>query len=142
MGSHSAKSRQGSGGVWTVICSGTQHFANLLDSPRPARGLLHTEEVTGSIPVSPTRSEAMRVSIKLPVGAIPVSHVVSEPVRCRPWWAGVAGAKTASTSITRGSAATLRPTGIVRVAGVALSVSSRASAAESRAGLEGHDQHR
>jgi hypothetical protein len=59
MGSHPAKSRQESGGVWTVICPGKQHFANLLDSSRPARGLLHTEEVTGSIPVSPTRSEAM-----------------------------------------------------------------------------------
>jgi hypothetical protein len=29
-----------------VICPGKQHFANLLDSSRPARGLLHTEEVT------------------------------------------------------------------------------------------------
>jgi hypothetical protein len=57
MGSHPAKSRQESGGVWTVICPGKQHFANLLDSSRPAPGLLHTEEVTGSIPVSPTRSE-------------------------------------------------------------------------------------
>src|SRR5271170_1202586 len=55
MGSHSAKSRQESGGVWTVICPGKQHVANLLDSSRPARGLLHTEEVTGSIPVSPTQ---------------------------------------------------------------------------------------
>jgi len=55
MGSHPAKSRQESGGVWTVICPGKQHFANLLDSSRPARGLLHTEEVTGSIPVSPTQ---------------------------------------------------------------------------------------
>src|SRR5579859_760598 len=35
--------------------------------------LVHTEEVTGSIPVSPTRSEAMWVSLKLPVGAIPVA---------------------------------------------------------------------
>ena len=49
MGSHPAKSRQESGGVWTVICPGKQHFANLLDSSRPARGLLHTEEVTGSM---------------------------------------------------------------------------------------------
>ncbi len=55
MGSHLAKSRQESGGVWTVICPGKQDFANLLDSSRPARGLLHTEEVTGSIPVSPTQ---------------------------------------------------------------------------------------
>jgi hypothetical protein len=55
MGSPSAKRRQESGGVWTVICPGKQHFANLLDSSRPARGLLHTEEVTGSIPVSPTQ---------------------------------------------------------------------------------------
>ena len=55
LGSHPAKSRQDPGGVWTVICAGKQHFANLLDSSRPARGLLHTEEVTGSIPVSPTQ---------------------------------------------------------------------------------------
>jgi hypothetical protein len=55
MGSHSAKSRQEPEGVWTVICPGKQHFANLLDSSRPAPGLLHTEEVTGSIPVSPTQ---------------------------------------------------------------------------------------
>ena len=54
MGSHPAKSRQGSGGVWTVICPRKQHFWNRLDSSRPARGLLHTEEVTGSIPVSST----------------------------------------------------------------------------------------
>ncbi len=52
--SHPAKSRQESGGVRTVICPGKQHFANLLDSSRPGRGLPHTEEVTGSIPVSPT----------------------------------------------------------------------------------------
>src|ERR1700722_14883385 len=52
------------------FCPGKQHFANLLDSSGPALGLLHTEEVTGSIPVSPTRSEAMWGSIKLPVGAI------------------------------------------------------------------------
>jgi hypothetical protein len=74
LGSHPAKRRQESGGVWTVICPGKQHFANLLDSPRPARGLLHTEEVTGSIPVSPTRSEAMWISIKLTMGAIPVDR--------------------------------------------------------------------
>jgi len=55
LGSHSAKSRQESGGVWTVTCPGKQHFANLLDTSRPARGLLHTEEVTGSIPVWPTQ---------------------------------------------------------------------------------------
>jgi len=56
LGSHSAKSRQEFGGVRTVICPGKQHFANLLDSSRPARGLIHTEEVTGSIPVSPTQA--------------------------------------------------------------------------------------
>jgi len=65
MGSHPAKSRQESGGVWTVICPGKQHFAKLLDSSRPARGLLHTEEVTGSIPVSPTRSAAMSISVEI-----------------------------------------------------------------------------
>ena len=35
--------------------------------------LVHTEEVTGSIPVSPTRSEDMWISIKLTMGAIPVT---------------------------------------------------------------------
>jgi hypothetical protein len=39
--------------------------------------LVHTEEVTGSIPVSPTRSEAMWIFTKLTMGAIPVSQVVS-----------------------------------------------------------------
>jgi hypothetical protein len=34
---------------------------------------IHTEEVTGSIPVSPTRSEAIWISIKLTMGAIPVA---------------------------------------------------------------------
>src|SRR5580693_8985531 len=69
LGSHSAKSRQESGGVWTVICPGKQHFANLLDSSRPARGLLHTEEVTGSIPVSPTRSTAISISVEITIGS-------------------------------------------------------------------------
>jgi hypothetical protein len=77
LGSHSAKSR---------------HFANLLDSSRPARGLLQTEEVTGSIPVSPTRSEAMCFSIKLTMGAIPVSQALSGPAQ-RPGH-GPAPAKT------------------------------------------------
>ena len=41
MGSHPAKSRQESGGVWTVICPGKQHFANLLDSPSRSRPTSH-----------------------------------------------------------------------------------------------------
>jgi hypothetical protein len=86
MGNHSAKSRQESGGVWTVICPGKQHFANLLDSSRPARGLIHTEEVTGSIPVSPTRSEAIWISIELTMGAISITRgsaaTLCEPGRC------------------------------------------------------------
>ena len=35
--------------------------------------LVHTEEVTGSIPVSPTRSEAMSIFAEIAVGAIPVA---------------------------------------------------------------------
>ena len=54
MGSHSAKSRQEPGGVWTVICPGKQHFANLLDSSRPARGLLHAEAVDAAVIQSST----------------------------------------------------------------------------------------
>jgi len=34
--------------------------------------LVHTEEVTGSIPVSPTRSAAMSISVEITMGAIPV----------------------------------------------------------------------
>src|SRR5271156_1076972 len=45
--------------------------------------LVHTEEVTGSIPVSPTRSEAMWISIKLTTGAIPASKWSASPVRCQ-----------------------------------------------------------
>ena len=35
--------------------------------------LVHTEEVTGSIPVSPTSSEAMWIFAKISTGAIPVA---------------------------------------------------------------------
>src|SRR5512142_1275989 len=35
--------------------------------------LVHTEEVTGSIPVSPTRSDPMSLSVQVSVGAIPVA---------------------------------------------------------------------
>jgi hypothetical protein len=66
MGSHSAKSRQESGGVCRVLCPGKQLFGNFLDSSRPARGLLHTEEVTGSIPVSPTQLTGQSRSCDLP----------------------------------------------------------------------------
>ena len=38
-----------------------------------AMPLVHTEEVTGSIPVSPTRSEAMSILAGIAVGAIPVA---------------------------------------------------------------------
>jgi hypothetical protein len=37
--------------------------------------LVHTEEVTGSIPVSPTRSEAMWIFMAIRVGAIPVAKL-------------------------------------------------------------------
>jgi hypothetical protein len=36
--------------------------------------LVHTEEVTGSIPVSPTRSEAMWIFLEFTMGAIPLAH--------------------------------------------------------------------
>src|ERR1019366_7490279 len=68
--------------------SGARH-ALVCDSPRvagsmgsPARRraigsagerLVHTEEVTGSIPVSPTRSEGMWSFMKIVTGAIPVA---------------------------------------------------------------------
>jgi hypothetical protein len=49
--------------------------------------LVHTEEVTGSIPVPPTRSEAMWISIKVTMGAIPVAKWLASritPGRRRP----------------------------------------------------------
>src|ERR1700722_8754360 len=81
--------------------------------------LVHTEEVTGSIPVSPTRSEAMWHLHQAHDG----SH------SCKP---SGQGAGTLSAMAGRrgwgedsiyfdhpGGAATLRPIGIVRAAGVA-----------------------
>ena len=41
--------------------------------PSTSMQLVHTEEVTGSIPVSPTRSEAMSIFVGIAVGAIPVA---------------------------------------------------------------------
>src|SRR6516225_6699738 len=57
-------------------------------------------------------------------GSHSCSQVVGESIRSRLWRADVAGAKTASTSITRGSAATPRRIGTARAAGGAWSVSS------------------
>ena len=104
-------------------------FQPSADSPVPAAG----DWLSGRAPRShrgghwfdPSIAHQVRGYVDLHQvhdGSHSCSQVVSEPVRCRPWRAGVAGAKTASTSITRGSAATLRPIGIVRAAGVALSV--------------------
>ena len=63
-------------------------------------------------------------------GAIPVAKVLAtRHAVSTAWQAGVAGAKTASTSITQGNAATLGPTGIARAAGVAWSASVSAERA-------------
>ena len=40
---------------------------------RKMTGPIHTEEVTGSIPVSPTRSGGMSIFVGIAVGAIPVA---------------------------------------------------------------------
>ena len=84
LGSHPAKGRRESGGVWTVICPGRQHFGNLLDSSRPARGLLHTEEVTGSIPASPTfpQFKAMFRSLNLIFDLLPLRNCHLMVCRC------------------------------------------------------------
>ena len=42
--------------------------------------LVHTEEVTGSIPASPTRSAAISTSVGIAVGAIPVARAGTLPV--------------------------------------------------------------
>jgi hypothetical protein len=107
LGSHSAKGGQGSGGVCTVICPGKRHFANLLDSSRPSRGLLHTEEVTGSIPVSPPelagqlRSCLIRVRRRLAMLA-------------QAWWSGPAVliAVAAALSAHAWHGPTLSPVGV------------------------------
>jgi len=59
-------------------------------------------------------------------GSHSCSQAVSKPVPSRPWRAGAGRAKTASTSITRGNAAILRPIGIAQAVGGALSASSPA----------------
>jgi hypothetical protein len=51
--------------------------------------LVHTEEVTGSIPVSPTRSEHMSILVWITVGAIPVAK--SAAIRCGADMAGRRG---------------------------------------------------
>ena len=66
--------------------------------------LVHTEEVTGSIPVSPTRSGGMSIFVGIAVGAIPVAKWSAGRYAACDDPAGVAGVKTVSTSITRGSA--------------------------------------
>src|SRR5690348_13893851 len=67
---------------WRLTCRAPRRCANLWErrdeSRRRAIGsagerLVHTEEVTGSIPVSPTRSEAMSILVRIMVGAIPVA---------------------------------------------------------------------
>jgi hypothetical protein len=58
LGSHPAKGRKESGGVWAVTCPGRRRFQAVAGTYGQRSGLIHTEEVTGSIPVSPTRSEA------------------------------------------------------------------------------------
>src|SRR5580704_11935345 len=58
--------------------------------------LVHTEEVTGSIPVSPTRSVAMSIFVGIAGGAIPVAKC--QRLATLPAMAGrLAVVKTAST---------------------------------------------
>jgi hypothetical protein len=80
--------------------------------------LVHTEEVTGSIPVSPTRSAAISILVRITVGAIPVAKRSANLYAAAHDGQARLGAKTVSTSITQGTAATLRLIGIVRAAGV------------------------
>jgi hypothetical protein len=49
--------------------------------------LVHTEEVTGSIPVSPTRSGAMSVFVGIAVGLLPTSDLfrATQPVGVKIW---------------------------------------------------------
>ena len=39
----------------------------------------------------------MSISIKITMGAIPLADAISQPVRCQPWQADAAGARTAFT---------------------------------------------
>jgi len=61
-----AKIRKKSGGVWVVTCPGRRHVEPAADTCGQRSGLIHTEEVTGSIPVSPTRPalDALRPSTR------------------------------------------------------------------------------
>jgi hypothetical protein len=42
--------------------------------------LVHTEEVTGSIPVSPTRSAPISIFVRIAVGAIPILRMPQVPL--------------------------------------------------------------
>jgi hypothetical protein len=82
--------------------------------------LVRVEEVTGSIPVKPTRSAAMSIFVEITVGAIPVakwSAARYAPGHDRQAWLG----EDCIYFDHSGSAATLRPIGIARAAGVAWS---------------------
>ena len=72
----SAKMRYPMGALGRGCCgaqpsAGTQNQQRAIGSA--GERLVHTEEVTGSIPVSPTRSAAMWIFTKISTGAIPVA---------------------------------------------------------------------
>ena len=48
--------------------------------------LVHTEEVTGSIPVSPTRSVAMSIFVEFDMGVIPVAAAADARVQMPVRW--------------------------------------------------------
>src|SRR5215469_11401479 len=59
-----------------LVCGGQRAVRSALARAIGSAGerLVHTEEVTGSIPVSPTKSEHMSIFEAITVGAIPVAQ--------------------------------------------------------------------
>ena len=73
LGSQPAKGRKESGGVWAVTCPGRRRFQAVAGTYGQRSGLIHTEEVTGSIPVSPTQLSGQLRSCNWPF-LMPVQH--------------------------------------------------------------------
>ena len=65
-----------------LLCGGQQAVQPALARAIGSAGerLVHTEEVTGSIPVSPTRSEHMLTLVDIAAGAISGSQADSDPM--------------------------------------------------------------
>jgi len=68
---------------------------------RKMTGPIHTEEVTGSIPVSPTRSEAMWISVKITMGSHSCSAAYTVAQAIKDWLADALDGRAPKTVSTQ-----------------------------------------